>query len=149
MRKAKGILVECHFIYQGSDKRHEATAKFALLLLTHWWTIRFFPYPQIVNYRQSFWWYFFWCEAVIWASDAKLLYGLLMRSCYMGFWWIVWNYPTETAGSTSRIKKQTPLRQADGGAFMVFCNKKTSFRQIVKKMTDWHNFNTELTKSIK
>jgi hypothetical protein len=33
-------------------------------------------------------------------------------------------------------KKQTPLRQADGGAFMVFCNKKTSFRQIVKKMTD-------------
>lgn len=40
---------------------------------------------------------------------------LLMRSYYMGFCWIVWNYPTETAGSTSRIKNKSPfVKQTEG-----------------------------------
>ena len=61
---------------------------------------------------------------------------LLMRSCYMSFCWIVWNYPTETAGSTSRIKIKRPFVKQTEGRFLVFCNKKDSLRQIVKKMTD-------------
>ena len=61
------------------------------------------------------------------STDAKLLYGLLLDRMELSYrnGWI-----------DEQNKKQTPLRQADGGAFMVFCNKKTSFRQIVKKMTD-------------
>ena len=61
------------------------------------------------------------------SSDAKLLYELLLDRMELSYrnGWI-----------DEQNKKQTPLRQADGGAFMVFCNKKTFFCQIVKKMTD-------------
>lgn len=58
------------------------------------------------------------------SSDAKLLYELLLDRMELSYrnGWI-----------DEQNKKQTPLRQADGGAFSGICNKKTSFRQIVKK----------------
>ena len=61
------------------------------------------------------------------SSDAKLLYELLLDRMELSYrnGWI-----------DEQNKKQTSLRQADGGAFSGICNKKTSFRQIVKKMTD-------------
>ena len=61
------------------------------------------------------------------SSDAKLLYELLLDRM---------EYPTETAGSTSRIKNKRPFVKQTEGRFLVFCNKKDSLRQIVKKMTD-------------
>lgn len=61
------------------------------------------------------------------SSDAKLLYELLLDRMELSYrnGWI-----------DEQNKKQTPLRQADGGAFSGIFNKKDSLRQIVKKMTD-------------
>ena len=61
------------------------------------------------------------------SSDAKLLYELLLDRMELS---------TETAGSTSRIKNKRPFVKQTEGRFLVFCNKKDSLRQIVKKMTD-------------
>ena len=61
------------------------------------------------------------------SSDAKLLYELLLDRMELSYrnGWI-----------DEQNKKQTPFVKQTEGRFLVFCNKKDSLRQIVKKMTD-------------
>lgn len=61
------------------------------------------------------------------SSDAKLLYELLLDRMELSYrnGWI-----------DEQNKKQRPFVKQTEGRFLVFCNKKDSLHQIVKKMTD-------------
>lgn len=61
------------------------------------------------------------------SSDAKLLYELLLDRMELSYrnGWI-----------DEQNKNKRPFVKQTEGRFLVFCNKKDSLRQIVKKMTD-------------
>lgn len=62
------------------------------------------------------------------SSDAKLLYELLLDRMELSYrnGWI----------DEQNKKTNAPFVKQTEGRFLVFCNKKDSLRQIVKKMTD-------------